>query len=712
MWRSSLFVICALGLAIAAAVFFRKPSSEAPATTNTVVEKPNVLVITIDTLRPDHLGAYGYNKIRTPVLDRLAQNGVLFRHAICQTPLTLVSHSSIFTGLNPNVHGVRDNAYFTLSSNFKTLAEYLKEEGYTTAAFIGSAILDRRHGLAQGFDWYSRYQPTIVVGMESQRRAEEVVSETLDWLQKRAKGKTPYHLWIHLYDPHTPYDAPEPFRSEYSTSPYDGEIAYTDHVLGVLLKQLEEIEFLQNALVAVMGDHGESLGEHRESDHGFFVYDATVKIPFVLSWPGHLQSRVVEEQVQSIDILPTIADLLGFKTDGSVQGKTMRALLEGRETDTPPAYLESLTPKLYYSWSELTSLRTNDWKYIEAPDPELYNLKDDPEELRNLIAESPDQARQMREQLMKLIAIGQKAQDKQAESLDAERLEQLASLGYIGATNPAAMMNASSNIDPKSKIEDYLLHHKLVPEAIGYIDQSQYQKALQLLGKVKSKFPNSFVLYWYIGLCHAKLNRLEDARKAYSHTIELNPYFGRAYTDLALTLELQGHHQEAMKLLDTIPSTALSITDVDFTRGEIQMHHGSFGEAERFYRSSLQSDPQNSETEYALARLYLATGRIDEAVTKMHALARIHYPSEDVYYSLSAIYLKMGNLQEAEKVLHQWQEIFPRSAAASYRYGIFLAGKGDREQAISYLERAVRIDPSLKEAQQALADIKKGANSS
>jgi tetratricopeptide (TPR) repeat protein len=313
----------------------------------------------------------------------------------------------------------------------------------------------------------------------------------------------------------------------------------------------------------------------------------------------------------------------------------------------------------------------------------------------------------MKEQLMKMVAIGRKEQDQKAESIDADRLEEIAALGYIGATSPSAMLNSSSNIDPKSKIEDYLLHHTLVPESIAYIDKGDYQTALQMLKKVEAKFQNSFVLYWYMGLCYAKLNQLEEARKNYSHTIELNPYFGRAYTDLALTLQLLERHQEAMKLLDTVPASALSAADREFTRGEIQMYQGDLQGAEKSYHSSLQSDAQNSEAEYALARLYVATGRIDEAVAKMHDLVQIRYPSEDVYYSLSAIYQKLGKTQEAEQTLKQWLELFPRSADAYYRYGLFLALKGDRTQAITYLERAVQMDPSLKEAQLALTEVKK-----
>jgi arylsulfatase A-like enzyme/Flp pilus assembly protein TadD len=704
-WIAFLLIalVAIVGIVIAVRSHERAPVQSA---TTPPAAKPNLLLVTIDTLRPDHLGAYGYQGIQTATLDRLAQEGVLFRNAVCQTPLTLVSHTSMFTGLNPNVHGVRDNGYFSLSDSFMTLAEYLKGAGYTTAAFIGTAILDRSHGLAQGFDWYSQYRPTIVIGTESQRRAEEVIAEALDWLQKSQGKDKPFFVWIHLYDPHAPYNAPEPFHSQYSAAPYDGEIAYTDHVLGAFFSQLEQLGFMQNSLVVVMGDHGESLDEHREPDHGFFVYDATVKIPMIVSWRGHFSHAVVQQQVQEIDLLPTLADLMGFKTSGLIQGRDMKPLLEGKTFEPPPAYVESMTPKLYYGWSELKAIRSQDWKYIEAPDPELYNLKDDPAEKHNLISQYPDRVRQMHERLGKLAAMSPPSGSQTAGSIDAEKLQELASLGYIGATNPGAMLGASSHIDPKSKIDDYLLLHKMVPEAIAFMDQGQFQTALGQLQKVESKFSDSFVVYWYLGLCYAKLDRLAEARKAYAHAIELNPYFGRAYTDLALTLALQGHPQEATKLLDQIPAGAVSRTDQDYTRGEIEMHQQNFQAAESAYDASLRSDPQNTDTQYALARLYLATGRIREAVAKMQQLALLHYPSEDVYYGLSAIYQKQGNPQEADKAFQQWLLVFPKSAAASYRYGVFLAEKGDRKQAVTYLEKAVRLDPSMQEAAQALASIK------
>jgi arylsulfatase A-like enzyme/Flp pilus assembly protein TadD len=636
-------------------------------TSQAVVARPNVILITIDTLRPDHLGAYGYPAAKTPVIDRLASTGVLFKEAVCQTPLTLVSHSSIFTGLNPNVHGVRDNAYFILADRFTTLPEYLKREGYRTAAFIGSAILDRQYGLAQGFDYYSHYQPTAIVGMESQRRGDEVTSEALNWLKRseQQSAHSPYFLWIHLYDPHMPYEPPDHFRTEFPDSPYDGEIAYTDSVLSAFYDQIKQMRVLDNSLTIVMGDHGESLGQHREEDHGFYIYDATLRIPLILNWPGHLPAgKIVEQQVQSIDVLPTVADLVGFHTDGSVQGRSLAGLMKGQAAAPRYAYGEILTSKLYYGWSELRSVRENEWKYIQAPESELYNLKEDPGETRNLAPERPDKVRLLREQLRKFLAMEQRPENEKAKSVDAERIEQLASLGYVGAVNPGSMLNAASNIDPKTKIDDYRLLHKVVPEAIAWIDKGEYQTGLNELQRVQKRFANSFVLYWYMGLCQAKLGALAKAQEEYAHAIRLNPFFGRAYTDLALTLELNGKSDEAVRLLDTIPVSAVSVSDREYTRGEIKLHQGKLDEAESAYLAARQSDAQNLEPRMGLARVYMAGGRIENAVKEMQALADARYPSEDVYYSLSAIYGKEGMKDQARKTVEQWIALFPRSTRA------------------------------------------------
>lgn len=653
-------------------------------------EQPNLLFITIDTLRPDHLGVYGYQKIQTPTIDALAREGVLFKDAICQTPLTLVSHSSMFTGLDPNVHGVRDNAYIVLDDSYSTLAELLKNAGYHTGAFIGSAVLERRYGLAQGFDTYSKFQPTSVVGSESQRKADEVVAEAENWLSK-IKGKR-YFLWLHLYDPHFPYSPPEPFHSQYQ-SPYDGEIAYTDQILGNFLEKLKTQNLLANTLILLLGDHGESLGEHREDDHGYFVYDSTLKIPFLLHWTGQIPAgKVITEQVQSIDVLPTIAELMGIKMDQPIQGKTLMPLLRGEHSyGQPYAYAESLTPKLYYGWSDLKCLRTGEWKYIDAPEPELYHLKSDPGELQNLAAKNPEKIRQFKERMKDFVKLTESR--KQKEAVDAERMEQLAALGYVGMVNPS--LQSESTIDPKSKIEDYRLVHKLVPEAVRLMNYGDYKGGRDRFKKVEARFPNSFMIYWYLGYCYANLGEPKAAEKAYVRSIQLNPIFGRGYTELALTLALLNRHADGIKILEQAPPTALSVADRELIQGEIYTNQGEFIQAEAAYNRALKADPEAAEARYGLARVYLATKKVDQAIETMQLLSDQKYPSEDVYDSLADLYQEMGAFASAERIYEQWLIVFPKSANVYYRFGQFLIRQGQQQRGSVLLRKAAELNPKI-----------------
>lgn len=651
------------------AFFYFRHATNPKVPVRSALEKPNLLFITIDTLRPDRLGAYGYQNVKTPIIDALASGGILFQDAICQTPLTLVSHSSIFTGLNPNVHGVRDNAYIALGEQFTTLAEILKSQGYETGAFIGSGVLDKRYGLSQGFDYYSKYQPAAVAGYESQRRASEVAAEAQEWLDTRHPNK--FFLWLHLYDPHFPYDPPEPFRSQYS-SPYDGEIAYTDVILGRFLAELRARAMLDNTIIVLAADHGESLGEHREEDHGYFIYDATLKIPLIFHWSGGLPAgKIISEQVQSIDILPTLGELMGFSVGPSVQGKSLMPLIRGqRNSGQTYAYAESFTPRLYYGWSDLKCIRTREWKYIEAPQPELYNLLHDPGELNNVAAQNSLKVQELRNRLKSFLQVS--TDIVRPAAVDAERMEQLAALGYVGIEDPARMMHKESTVDPKTKVDDYLLIHKLLPESVRLMNQGNFGSALERLKKVESRFVDSFVVYWYLGYCYANAGKLHESEKSYVRSIQLNPLFGRSYTELALTLALLRRHRDAIRFIDQAPAQVLTSSEREQIKGEIYTNAEAFDEAEKAYTASLQADPQNSEARYGLARVYLATKRFPQAVSAMRALADEMYPSEDVYDILADFYEESGAREDTVKIYQTWMAVFPSSAAAHYKFGRFL----------------------------------------
>ena len=325
------------------------------------LRKLNVVLVTIDTLRPDRLGCYGYSKAETPNLDNLARKGMLFENAVSHTPLTAPSHASIFTGQYPTVHKVRDTGGFVLQPSNAALAPILQGQGWDTAAFIGASVLKKRFGFNQGFAVYDDQMAT------PERRAGEVVDRAVRWLDSQS-GK-PFLLWVHLFDPHLPYDPPSPFKEKYSGNPYDGEVAYTDRELGRLFDRIAKKSPAEDTLIVVLSDHGESFSEHGEYAHGVFLYDATLRIPLLIAGAGVPAGLRVKQQARTIDLLPTLLELVGIGVPQNVQGVSLTPAFTGKAVAAEWSYAETLFPKFNMGWAELRGMRTNRWKYIRAPRP-------------------------------------------------------------------------------------------------------------------------------------------------------------------------------------------------------------------------------------------------------------------------------------------------------------------------------------------------------
>src|SRR2546422_3237771 len=397
---------------------------------------PNVVFITIDTLRPDHLGCYGDRQIRTPNIDALAADGSRFERAYTAVPVTLPSHSVIFTGTYPLLSGVHDFAANKLNPTQATLASVLKENGYTTGAVIGSAVLDSRFGLNHGFDFYydhfdfNRLQESNLDEME--RPGNIVADVTLDWLSKNYQKK--FFLWMHLYDPHYPYRPPAPYSEEYRDRPYDGEIAFADAQVGRLIEFLKNKGLYRNTLIVLTGDHGESLGEHGEKTHGFFIYNATLHIPMILHVPGQRLVNSVPELVSLADLMPTVLQALKVDVPPQVQGRNLLPLMTAKKEDQSQGlYAETFLPRLHFNWSELRGLETKNYHFIDAPKPELYDLAKDPGETQNLYADKKAVSEEMRARLATLIQkYGAGQELAQKTGLDPALMERLKSLGYAG----------------------------------------------------------------------------------------------------------------------------------------------------------------------------------------------------------------------------------------------------------------------------------------
>ncbi|HSB60815.1 MAG TPA: sulfatase, partial [Vicinamibacteria bacterium] len=395
----------------------------------------NLLLVSIDTLRADRLGSYGYAPAQTPRLDALARSGLRFARAATVVPLTLPAHSSLLTGTFPAWHGVRDNGGFYLGEDQTTLAEVLRGKGYRTGGFVGAFVLDRRWGIAQGFerffDEFDLESFGEAPGMDAiQRPGAQVVDRALEWLG--ADRDRPFFAWVHLYDPHTPYEAAEPFRSRFPGTPsgaYDAEIAAADAQVGRLLDALDLDRRLPDTLVVVVGDHGEMLGEHGEPTHGFFVYEAAVRIPLILAGPG-VPAREVEDQVRIVDVMPTVLELLRAPPPEAVQGVSLLPLARGERLGLV-ASSESWYPRYHYGWSELHAVQDGRFKYIRAPRPELYDLASDPGEARDLSRDDPARLAALERALAGLLARTASASaPKGPRTVDAETEERLAALGY------------------------------------------------------------------------------------------------------------------------------------------------------------------------------------------------------------------------------------------------------------------------------------------
>jgi len=369
---------------------------------------PNLLLITIDTLRPDHLHCYGYEQIQTANIDSLATDGIRFAQAFTPIPITLPSHAVMLTGTYPMMSGMHDFSGNILSPSQPTLATVLRARGYDTGAVIAAAVLDRRFGLNQGFDFYydhfdfSRLAETNLDLME--RSGNHVIDEALAWLAKpRSK---PFFLWVHLYDPHHPYKPPAPFNEKYKTNLYDGEIAFADSQLGRLLEYLKQHSLYNHTLVALAGDHGEGLGEHGEKTHGFFIYNSTLHVPLIIKpvLGTKVAEKVVPAQVSLVDLMPTLLGLLNAPIPAKVQGENLTGMLLRRDQSNGSSlYSETYLPRIHFNWSELRGLQVRNYHFISGPKPELYDTSKDPQELQNLYAEKQAVSAELKSQLTRVI---------------------------------------------------------------------------------------------------------------------------------------------------------------------------------------------------------------------------------------------------------------------------------------------------------------------
>src|SRR4051812_41591045 len=498
--------------------------------------KPDVYLITVDTLRADHVGCYGDAKAATPALDGLCKDGVHFQNAFTPSPITNTSHASILTGLLPSSHGVTDFA-IPLAASKATLAEMLHAGGYHTAAFIGAVILDARTlapGFDRGFDFYFGFPQQTDSKQRYgrlERRADVVIARAEQWV---AATRGPRFAWVHLYDPHDPYTPPEPYAAKYRENPYDGEIAYTDHALGGFLAFLKQRGLYDNAIILVVGDHGEGLGEHGEETHGIFLYDSTLHAPLIVKLPQQqARGTVIDPQVRTIDIAPTVVDLLRLATNSKFEGETLRPLWgKGAASSARVAFGETDYP-LRFGWAPLRSVREEKYKYIEAPRPEFYALTKDPGETKNVYEPWSADV----ERLRRTLADAHLRRTETSSAVSAATSAELKALGYFPETRGETTATEPSLLpDPKDKIEEQnMLHRAMLADEDG--DVAAARTALQ---QALRSDPRSPAVLLQLGQLELAAKNYPAAAKALETAREVRPedagaawYLGQAYYGMA-----------------------------------------------------------------------------------------------------------------------------------------------------------------------------------
>lgn len=626
-----------------------------------VKSAPNVVVITIDTLRADHLGCYGDKQIRTPNIDALAAEGARFERAYTPVPVTLPAHTVIFTGTYPMLSGMHDFSGNKLNATQPTLASVLKEHGYVTGAVVGSAVLDSRFGLNHGFDFYydhfdfNRLQESNLEEME--RPGNLVADATLDWLGKNRKNK--FFLWMHLYDPHYPYRPPAPFSEQYKDHPYDGEIAFADAQVGRLISFLKTNGLYQNTLIVLAGDHGESLGEHGEKNHGFFIYNATLHVPMIIRLPGSSSPRVVADLTSLADLMPTVLHVLTIDVPSQVQGVNLLPLMSSKKTDeSRNLYAETFLPRLHFNWSELRAVEAEKYHFIDAPKPELYDLSKDPGETQNVYAEKKAVAEEMRARLT--AQIGQYSAGTelaQKTGLDPALMERLKSLGYAGFSgggNPTIMDRSLP--DPKDRIQLY----ESISEAIAQSQHGEYQSSAEKLTAALKTEPDSVPVHYLLGLDFYRMRQFPRAVDELQRVLQLSPDYALAVFNLGLAYARTGDFDKAIAQL----KHALELDGTNFSAaynlgaayGQKQM----VPEAMAAFRQTVAIAPEYPAGHRALGAMLLYQGEVDEALAELRRATELDPRDPGTHAALAKALTAKGLTAEADEEMRKAQELRPQ----------------------------------------------------
>jgi arylsulfatase A-like enzyme/tetratricopeptide (TPR) repeat protein len=678
-----------------------------------------ILLVTIDTLRWDRLG-YAGSDVETPNLDRLARSGAIFTDAVAAAPITLPSHASILSGLYPPSHGARFNGIFRVPDGVETIAETFNEAGFATGAFVGAFVLERRFGLEQGFDHYDDELPDenpVHPVYFAERRAEEVVSRALSWIEAHKQDR--FFVWVHVYDPHAPHNAPPPYAERYPGRGYEAEVAYTDAALGPLLESVND----ERSAILVVADHGEGLGDHGESTHTLFVYDSTMKVPLVLKAPGVAPGTRVEKQVRSVDIAPTVLELAGLRPKSELDGISLLRRLQSGDGGDLSAYGESYGPLYQFNWAELRFARREGFKYIDAPRPELYDLRTDPKEMTNLWSDHPPEiGRRLREELEKASKSEKPASTVEVDKETARRLE---SLGYLASTSNRT---ASQRPDPKDRVEIFERMQVLLSPDLSLDQQLEGYREILLLE------PENILAQKRLSAGLAQKGKLEEAVEEYRRLQRISEFDTKDWENLVSALLLLNRTEEALALVEQAVADAPWYRELQVLKGEALEKAGRLEEALAAYRRAIELRPEDPENHWrhgmvalkmgdnagaerdfreclardasfregrlALARLLSQGGRAAEA---LELLGGMDAETVGVKVAIAEAHLASGRYDLARPLLEDAVKLEPENTRALALLGPVYGRAGELPAAAQSLEKAIALGETSSEIRRNLA---------
>ncbi|HEV7239827.1 MAG TPA: sulfatase-like hydrolase/transferase [Thermoanaerobaculia bacterium] len=658
--------------------------------------KPNLLLITLDTTRADHLGCYGMKSAKTPVLDTLAARGALFEQAHSHVPLTLPSHAVLLTGKLPSTLNLRVNGS-RLKPNVATLATILKSRGYWTGAVVATSVLNRAYGLASGFTVYDDHMTLSPPsgGPAEERRASEVTSRALEVV---GKIKAPIFLWVHYYDPHYHYRPPPPYAAKYAKHPYDGEIAYMDASIGNLLVGLRATGLLDNALIVVAGDHGEGLNEHGERQHGVFLYEYALRVPLLMIWEGRIRAALrIGTLCGLADVAPTILDLMQ-QTPVKTDGLSLRPLLEGGRIIPRTLYAESYHGSFTYGWAPLRAIMTSRWKFIEAPRPELYEWRDSEE--KNLYDSDRREVRIGRKALRRHPSADPAEKAAAANDRNSEETrKRLISLGYLAPGGVRA--DDSARLDPK----DGIAIEREIWQAAERLENGDVRSGIRTLLSVVKRNPRNIYALSMLGLTYLKTGDYEKAKACFQEAIRLHPELESARANLGTTYRKMGNMDAAAEEYRAALVISARHAEAASNLARIYSDKHLFEDARRVLQSAIDAGGESADVWFELGVLEANGSNWEKARFAFTKAASIDPARGDAYVSLGKIAYAQGDIDES---IYQYQRavrIAPKNTGYLATLGsLYLNGKNDPVQALHYYRQALAADPYAREA-AALRDL-------